>query len=230
MLLQRLRVFYRKRQPPVFGPRQLPEEAFCRGDAAPGAEHGFDRITCRVGGAAQVFSLRAELHISLFEAVGGAAHLQVRASARVLRKLAGRTLGMDFNLETVISTEPVRLSSGLQRPQQGQRLRRRTPQRPVHRAPRPVPVPVRRAAGLRCNPLLTLFSASRVGTGWRYLYRAVGSSGRTIQLMLGEAREEEGAGEKAGRQRRARPGEVYRESLRRRRVGLRPLRAKHARK
>ena len=58
---------------------QLPKEAFGCGNIAFGAEHELDRIPHRVDGAIQVFLLTADLYVSLVNAKGRAAHLQVRA-------------------------------------------------------------------------------------------------------------------------------------------------------
>ena len=58
---------------------QLLKKAFCRGNITSRAEHELDCASHGIDGSVKIFPLRADLHVRLVEAVGGAAHLQVRA-------------------------------------------------------------------------------------------------------------------------------------------------------
>jgi hypothetical protein len=62
---------------------QLLEEPFRRGNVASGAEQELNRITCRIYRSVQILPLGSYLHIGLVEALGGAAHLRMRANPLV---------------------------------------------------------------------------------------------------------------------------------------------------
>ena len=66
-------------QAAVVGFHQLLKEPFCCGNITLRAEHEFDCASHGINGSVKILPLRADLHISLIEAIRRAAHLQVRS-------------------------------------------------------------------------------------------------------------------------------------------------------